>query len=288
MALCFALFFVWNHFQNQSFDETFYRVFSQKINEPVRAVYLSDAHQVRFGEKNEKLLEHIRSLEPDIILLGGDLLNDVDPDVDYVIELCQKLVQIAPVFYGLGNHENKVIYDMDLYKDQLEEAGIEEGTEDFSDLVVDRRLLDGLEQCGVTVLQNADEEIEVNGNRILIGGVSTNVDSFWPYSGKFYTAFDHKSESTFKILLSHFPGTVTQYLDDSTVDLALAGHLHGGIVRIPGLGGLKSADEGYFPEYDAGKFQIGNTQLIVGRGLGNHGAIPRILNKPEIVIVDLF
>ena len=137
MALCFALFFVWNHFQNQSFDETFYRVFSQKINEPVRAVYLSDAHQVRFGEKNEKLLEHIRSLEPDIILLGGDLLNDVDPDVDYVIELCQKLVQIAPVFYGLGNHENKVIYDMDLYKDQLEEAGIEEGTEDFSDLVVD-------------------------------------------------------------------------------------------------------------------------------------------------------
>lgn len=289
ILICVAAFLFYNNRQNQTFGETVYRVFSDKIDEPVRAVFLTDLHQVSFGEGNAELIDGVRRLEPDLILIGGDMVNDQDTDLDVVLELCRGLVEIAPVYYGMGNHENVAVYGMNLYKEELEAAGVAAGEEgDFSQLIKDDTLLRGLEECGVTVLQNTSEQIKVNGNTLLIGGISTSVDGFWPYSGHFFTEFDDEGGDVYKILLSHFPSTVSRYLYDCSVDLALSGHNHGGIVRIPGIGGLISYDEGWFPENDAGKRQIGDTTLIISRGLGNHGRIPRICNRPELVVIDLF
>ncbi len=289
VLICVAAFWVYNNRQNQTFEETVYRIFSDKIDEPVRMVLLTDLHQVTFGAGNAELIEGVRRLDPDLILIGGDMVNDQNTDVNVAVELCKGLAEIAPVYYGMGNHENVAVYGMNLYKEDLEAAGIAAGEAgDFSQLVKDDTLLRGLEECGVTVLQNTSEKIQINGNTLLIGGISTSVDGFWPYSGKFFTEFDSEGGDEYKILLSHFPSTVSRYLDDCSVDLALSGHNHGGIVRIPGLGGLISYDEGWFPENDAGKRQIGDTTLIISRGLGNHGRIPRICNKPELVVIDLF
>ncbi len=288
LILCLGLFLCWNLYENRSFENTYYNVFSDDIGETVRAVFLSDLHQASFGEDNQELVDEIKRLHPDLILTGGDMINEKDPDISCVVELCRRLTSIAPVYYGMGNHENTVVYGMDLTLQNLEGAGVPaEEEEDFSELIKDESLLTGLEEAGVIVLQNHFVRTEVNGNSIVIGGISTNIDAFWPYSGHFFSDFEAEPDTDFKILLSHFPYPVPRYLDDSSIDLALSGHNHGGIIRIPGIGALFSY-EGWFPEYTDGLTYINDIALIVSRGLGGHGWIPRICNKPELVVIDLY
>lgn len=289
VVLSVTLFFVWNHVRNKSLEITSYRIFSDKIDEPVRAVFLSDLHQASFGEENAELTDAVASQQPDVILIGGDMVNDERTNIELAVNLCAELAQIAPVYYGMGNHENKAVYGINLYEDDLEAAGVSpQDAGDFSQLVRDDSLFRGLEAHGVTVLQNTSASVEINGNRLLIGGVSTSVDAFWPYSGDFFMDFTSQKDAGFKILISHFPSTVSRYMDGFDVDLALSGHNHGGIVRIPGFGGLLSYDEGWFPSNDAGESHLGDMTFIISRGLGNHGMIPRIFNKPELVVIDLF
>jgi predicted MPP superfamily phosphohydrolase len=93
-------------------------------------------------------------------------------------------------------------------------------------------------------------------------------------------------DEIYTILLSHRPELTEQYRD-SGFDLVLAGHAHGGQVRIPGLiNGLFAPDQGFFPSYAGGRYTLGETVMIVSRGLCRN-AIPRVFNPPELVIVDL-
>lgn len=95
----------WIIWSNRTFGETFYTLYSRKIETPVRAVLLTDLHEKRFGENNQELILRIGELKPDLILIAGDALNKMQPDIEYVISLCQSLSEIAPVYYGLGNLE---------------------------------------------------------------------------------------------------------------------------------------------------------------------------------------
>lgn len=277
----------WIMLSNRTFVESFYTLYSYKLEEPVRAVVLSDLHQKSFGKGNEELIARIDELEPDVILIAGDVVNKKGTDINYAIDLCRSLTEIAPVYYGLGNHENEVVYGMDLSLENLEEnaARLGDNPEDFTPLVENSELLDLLEEAGVTILQNTSVTTEINNNKIVIGGVSTNVSSFWPNSGKFIYQF--AEEDGFKILISHRPDPVMNYISDYDIDLAVSGHNHGGIIRIPGRGGLISADEGFFPKYDSGAIGSGKMTMVISRGLGGHGLVPRIFNPPELVIIDI-
>ena len=88
-------------------------------------------------------------------------------------------------------------------------------------------------------------------------------------------------------MISHRPEPAAEYILGEPVDLVVSGHNHGGIIRIPGKGGVFSADGGFFPEYTGGMTKQGEMTMIVGRGLGGHGMLPRIFNPPELVIIDI-
>lgn len=291
LGLCAAALFVWLYQSNRHFTETFYTLYSAKIDTPVRAVLLSDLHQAEFGAGNQELIARISQLSPDLILMAGDIVTaDSEGGADYAAELCGQLARIAPVYYGLGNHENSVVYGADLSQAFLtrQQTLLREAPEDFSPLIQDAALLNGLEQAGVTVVQNSAVTVEVGESRLTIGGVSTNLSSFWPHSGQFITEFARDEEDSFKLLICHRPDVAMEYLAEYPIDLTVSGHTHGGIIRIPGKGGLLSTDGGLFPEQDAGLLKNGAMDLIISRGLGGHGAVPRVFNPPELVVIDLF
>lgn len=289
MGVLAAAFIVWVVRSNRTFGETFYTLYSYKIETPVRAVLLTDLHEKSFGENNQELLSRIRELKPDLILIAGDAINKEDPDIGYAVSLCQDLVEIAPVYYGLGNHENEVIYGSELNKEFLDSQTeiLGENKEEFGPLVQNTELLEQLEKAGVWIVQNQSVETEIKGNKIEIGGMSTNLSSFWPYSGQFVYNFSQQNQESYKILLSHRPEPIAQYIAGYPIDLVVSGHNHGGVIRIPGLGGLLSADGAFFPDYAEGVTEWEDMAMAVSRGLGGHGMIPRICNQPELVIIDI-
>lgn len=284
-----AAVFAWITWSNSDFEETFYTMESYKVEEPVRVILLTDLHQKSFGEGNERLISRIQALKPDAVLIAGDMVNRKNAEWGPLLDLCRALVEIAPVYYGLGNHENEALYGQDLNVDFLEgsESLLGDTPEDFSPLLQDREAWNNLAATGVQLLQNESVTVELNGNAVDIGAISTNISSFWPYSGQFITRFAGENTENLKILICHRPEPVVKYIPDTSIDLVVSGHNHGGVIRIPGVGGLISASRELFPEYDAGLFTFDHMSLLISRGLGNHGLVPRVFNPPELVILDI-
>lgn len=248
---------------SEELETDFFHMYSEKImgNETIRLVVLSDLHNAVYGEDNSELVEKVRKLSPDLILLAGDMVDKKSSNTDIVVSLCSQLKEIAPVYYGLGNHEGTMMY-------------------------VDGLRVDGLlRDEGITVLVNQSADITVKGTTISIGSVATGIYNFDEYSAPFMEEFEQKD--TLKILIAHFPDLFYERLADVNVDLAVAGHYHGGQVQIPFLGGLYSADHGLFPKYCDGMFTLTNAKLFVTRGVGNSHKFPRINNRPQIAVIDM-
>lgn len=288
-VIVLALMAGWIVWSNRSFEETFYTMESYKIEEPIRVILLTDLHEKTFGEGNQALYERVEALEPDAILLGGDIVNKKNTDWNYAVELCRNLAAAAPVYYGLGNHENEALYGEDLNLEFLDgqAAALGDPPEDFTPLLQNPQAWADLEAAGARLVQNESAVVDIKGNAVEIGGVGTNRSSFWPYSGQFITRFSEENPEYFKLLISHRPETVTEYLSQAPIDLVVSGHNHGGVVRIPGVGGVFSAEGTLFPAYDGGWYELDGPVLLVSRGLGGHGFIPRVFNRPELVVVDI-
>lgn len=249
-----------------------FTVTSGKISEPFRMVLISDLHDHSFGDDNEKLVEKIREQSPDLIIVDGDMINgDSENDDTAAVELVWSLADIAPVYYSLGNHEYDYI-----------EAGHD-------------GLQSDLEEAGAVVLNYQSVDIEVKGNPIRLGGLceygfetgmqseedNERVDSYL----ESYTNTDR-----YLVMCAHRPESFYpwDYADVWGIDLVLSGHLHGGQVIIPGLGGLYNSLDGFFAEYDYGQYKLGRSDMIITRGLGsNPKLLPRFNNPPEIAVVDV-
>ena len=152
--------------------------------------------------------------------------------------------------------------------------------------------IEGLEEIGVTVLQNARVELEREGQKLILLGVDD--PSHYPEDPSYsdadilalrISALQQENDG-YTVLLSHRPELFDTYVSRK-IDLALTGHAHGGQFRIPFLGGIAAPDQGLFPQYDAGIFQSDATTMIVSRGIGNSAFPFRVNNRPELVIVDL-
>lgn len=240
-----------------------YEVKSQKLPESFdgfKIVQLSDLHGAEFGEDGMELVEKVKELEPDIIALTGDFVTD-EGDLAAVEKLAARLTELCPVYFVSGNHEFG------------------------SGLAVKVRNI--LERAGVKYLSNEYLTISRGEDEILLGGVEDPLayaDMLSP--DELAQKMNDAAPDAFKILLGHRNYWMTEY-PELPVDLIFCGHAHGGLIRIPGVGGLIGTDRRLFPDFDAGQFNNGRYTLIVSRGLGNSVPIPRIFNRPEIVCVEL-
>lgn len=240
-----------------------YEVKSQKLPESFdgfKIVQLSDLHGAEFGEDGMGLVEKVKELEPDMIALTGDFVTD-EGDLAAVEKLAARLVKLCPVYFVSGNHEFG------------------------SGLAVKVRNI--LERAGVKYLSNEYLTISRGEDEILLGGVEDPLayaDMLSP--DELAQKMNDAAPDAFKILLGHRNYWMTEY-PELPVDLIFCGHAHGGLIRIPGVGGLIGTDRRLFPDFDAGEYNNGRYTLIVSRGLGNSVSIPRIFNRPEIVCVEL-
>lgn len=240
-----------------------YEVKSQKLPESFdgfKIVQLSDLHGAEFGEDGMGLVEKVKELEPDIIALTGDFVTD-EGDLAAVKKLAGRLTELCPVYFVSGNHEFG------------------------SGLAIKVRNI--LERAGVKYLSNEYLTISRGEDGILLGGVEDPLvyaDMLSP--DELAQKMNDAAPDAFKILLGHRNYWMTEY-PELPVDLIFCGHAHGGLIRIPGVGGLIGTDRRLFPDFDAGQFNNGRYTLIVSRGLGNSVSIPRVFNRPEIVCVEL-
>ena len=251
-------------YDNTQLEKSFYQIQSNKVVDNMRIVCISDMHLKEFGANNEKLVTEIKNLSPDIITLVGDMNVEQEPDnYGVVINLAAELKKIAPVYYSLGNHELDAMLfgSSKIYKDA--------------------------KAAGIDIFNNEMETINVNGNIVDVIGLTQNPNEFYEYGLNFFYKAMDKNSDHFKLVLTHYPENFQGVLDEYHIDLALSGHAHGGQVRLPIIGGLYSADQGILPELCDGYHEIGNSKLIISRGLWKSGYVPRINNKPEITVVDV-
>lgn len=247
---------------------------SSKMKEPAILVFLSDLHDNTFGEKNEKLLKEIKRIHPDAVLIGGDTMvtKPGRADLSRTKELLQGISRLScPVFYANGNHEQRMQRDRGVYGSMYDEF---------------RKLL---EEYQVNYLQNKTvqwrDDIAVSG-----------VDIAWKYYQDFHPdsmvpsylarRLGKAESERFQILLAHSPLFFDAYAGWGA-DLSLAGHFHGGTIRLPGLGGVMTPQYQFFHPFCGGVFEQNGRWMLVSRGLGTHSINIRIGNRPQLAVIRL-
>lgn len=245
----------------------YYTITSDKINTPMRIALITDLHSCKYGTGQKTLIDAVNKEKPDVILLGGDIFDDEIPD-DNTKTFLTAIAKRYPCYYVTGNHE--------YWSRRVGE------------------MLDWLEANGIEDIGGKTIRTNVNGNEISLSGLNDPDEARYTGEGdgmltELERAKNERDDTAFTILLTHRPSFVTLY-KDAGFDLILAGHAHGGQWRIPGiLNGVFAPDEGWLPKFAGGIYSFDNGgEMIVSRGLARElTRVPRIFNRPELVIVDL-
>lgn len=235
-----------------------YTVESDKVVAPVRLAVLTDYHGCNYGDG---LIPAVEALAPDAVLLVGDIFDDVMP-WERSEALVRGLAAKYPCYYVTGNHE--------YWSGEVEEVC---------------RIV---EEAGGTVLDQNCAELTINGQTFNLCGVPDPYADVSTETALRRAAADIQQEG-FTILLAHRPELIEKYAANGSFDLVVSGHAHGGQVRIPGLvNGLFAPNQGWFPKYAGGRYEVGGTTMIVSRGLAREStSLPRIFNRPEIVLIEV-
>ena len=250
-----------------------YSISLENITFPVRVVLLSDLHDKSFGRENSRLIAKVQEQSPDAIFLDGDMIDRSadSADVQNLLRLIERLCEIAPVYFAPGNHELEYMQ-------------------------TDPTLLTQAAKAGAAVVNDSYVDVTIADQPLRIGGTMGHAFYFGRSEEEFSASPEYQFLKSFeetdvpKICLAHMPDTFifNGAYDLWDVDLVLSGHTHGGLIRLPFIGGLYAPMQGWFPEYDRGHYRLGeHMQMVVTSGLAGHGMIPRIHNPPEIVVIDL-
>ncbi len=284
-AVLATVFLLCSAYEKRHISDSVYDVASDALPETFegfRIAFLSDLHGETFGDGNASLAARIGDFSPDLILLGGDMVTlqksgldeaRAEHDLQTLDELLTRLEHIAPVLYSDGNHERRFFDVKQLYPKQKD------------------TFLKILKKHGVILLRNRREAITRGNDRILISGLSLP-DEFYgrfrktPFPEDFTEEKLGPKTEDYEILLLHSP----LYIQEAAsygADLVLAGHFHGGTVRVPYLGGLMTPQFQLFNPYCKGMFTAGKTVQIVSGGLGTHSVPIRFNNRPDLVLITL-
>ena len=257
--ILFTVFCIW---QDNDIVVSRYEYQNNKISgdlDGYKIAQISDLHNKSFGENNKVLIDLLKKERPDIIVITGDLVDSRRTDIYVAINFVSQAITIAPVYYVSGNHEERL-------KDEELES-----------------FYNGLENIGVVILNNKSIILKTTDHTpfYLLGVNNKNLkdDTLKKITSKL-------DSDKLMILLAHRPQFLDRYAD-AGVDLVFSGHAHGGQIRLPFVGGLLAPDQGFFPKYTAGSYEVSDTTMIVSRGLGNSLFPIRIFNRPDLVIVTL-
>ena len=266
MSIISAALFLYVRYTKTHYKITFYQETSKKVSDNIRIAVISDIHNREYGENNETLLSDLRALKPDLILFPGDMVIRDQDDYQPMLDLVAASSGIAPCYGVLGNHESERIY----YGD-------------------DKKLPGAFEDAGLKLLRNAKEEIRIGKDTVQLIGVEGTAYGFEEYGGREFMDKTDVDQSSLCILMAHIPILFEPQLSGYSFDLGIAGHVHGGIVVLPFIGGVYTDEEGFFPKFTSGKYILDNQQtLIISGGLGDSKAFPpRINNLPELVVIDI-
>lgn len=231
-----------------------------------KIVHISDLHNKVFGKEQDKLIDKVEDLEPDIIVITGDLIDRRRYNLEKSMYFINSAVNIAPIYYVSGNHE--------AWSGRFPE--------------IEERLI----EASVKIIDDSETEIRRGNSSIKLLGLSDPDFLTSDYidgtdTSKLEENLIRLSEGEeFKILLSHRPELFELY-SDNNIDMIFSGHAHGGQIRLPFIGGLIAPDQGLFPKYTAGSYTSNTSTMYVSRGLGNSLFPVRVFNRPEIISVTL-
>lgn len=260
-ALLAAGFLLWGNCSLQTTETALVSPALPPAFDGLRIVELADLHGRVFGRGSRRLLAAVRRAEPDLICIDGDLFDE-HTDLAMLPPLLRGLCAIAPVYYVTGNHEWRV-------------PGL-------------RGILAQMRACGVTVLQDDWRVLRRGEDALVLAGTD---DPCGPAERKTPAELiadirAEAGEAAFLLLLAHRNDQLPQW-SALGVQAVLAGHCHGGVVRLPFVGGLFGTDRRLFPAWDAGLYRQGETALYVSRGLGYTNVHFRLFNRPEVAVIVL-
>lgn len=227
-----------------------------------KIVQISDLHNARFGTNQIELVEAIKSCSPDLIVITGDTFNKTDSNFDNVRQLITQISTIAPIYSVAGNHE---YLNYGLYM----------------------QLLDFYKAVNVTELTDEQAKIAIGNTNLIIYGINQEHCHELEQNDISELNIPMLKENDFGIILYHFANQFDA-LAPAVQDYfcVFSGHTHGGIIRLPFIGGLIANDRTVFPLYSGGLYSKDNLYLISSRGLGD-SFLPRFNNNPELVCVTL-
>jgi len=225
-----------------------------------RIVQISDLHGAEFGKNNSRLIDRVLEQKPDFIALTGDIADELT-DMSVIERLIPQLVEIAPVFYISGNHEWG-----SRTTGKMEEI---------------------LNKNGATYLHNEYITLERGDSRIVLCGVEDpNSWSDMLHPDELIRSLREEYPDDFVIFLGHRNYWIERY-PNLDVSLIICGHGHGGVIRLPFVGGLFDTSHELFPKFDSGVYESESYKMVVSRGLSDTVPVPRFLNTPELVTIVL-
>lgn len=238
-----------------------YEIESEKVSNDFRMVLITDLHSCDYGKQQNILLDEIQRQEPDLVLLGGDIIDDELPR-ENAKEFLAAISEQYPCFYVSGNHEIRT-REIDSIKKLIRSYGI-------------------------TVLEGTGIPFEINGQTTTIFGLDDPDIGEEIFEQQLEDCAKSIDKNSFSVLLSHRPERIEEYRFLG-FDLILSGHAHGGQWRIPGImNGLLAPHQGFFPSYAGGLYKFEDTTMIVSRGLAKESTrVPRIFNRPELVVIHV-
>ncbi len=255
--------------ENNQIDTTAVTIQSEKLPAAFNdytILQIADLHGKSFGSRQKVLLKKVNKLQPDVILMTGDLIDSRRNGEEEALLLMKQLTPGYPVYFVTGNHEVRL----------------------------NLTILPKLERLGVTVLRNTSVPLERDGQFIELLGIDDPTTTRWSEGLQepdgIRKSLDQAQSTAepraFQLLMAHRPEYLPLYAERK-VDLVLSGHAHGGQIRLPFTDGMYAPGQGFFPDLTAGQHTMENTRLIISRGLGNSLFPFRIFNHPELIVVTL-
>lgn len=274
--ICLIIFKIYS--DNNFIQVLNYNICSTKIPKEFnrfKILQLSDLHSKNFGKENSKLIRKVEKVNPDIIVITGDMVND---NFDYSSFVCviNKLIKKYKIYYIIGNHEQNVM------------------AKNYSKF---NNMIEVINRSGVSILNNEKVNVNIGTEYINLYGMHMNLKYYRNFRKKESRGINFNikdmeeligrcDKKAYNVLLSHNPIYFDTY-SKWGADIVLTGHMHGGMIKLPFFGGVFSPEHKFFPKYYEGIYKNGNSFMNVNRGLGRGNFGIRLFNKPEISVITL-